>query len=115
MRDPTLLWKNDGLRISETGLRHPINLGSILKRAESHICERSMAWVLIFHLLDLDLFFISLGHLVYIYIFPLGLHLGALSLLSLSWLQTQFLEATTHKCSKNMTFQESVEERVKKT
>lgn len=65
MRDPTLLWKNDGLRISETGLRHPINLGSILKRAESHICERSMAWVLIVHLLDL--FFISLGHLVYIY------------------------------------------------
>lgn len=112
MRDPTLLWKNDGLRISETGLRHPINLGSILKRAESHICERSMAWVLIVHLLDL--FFISLGHLVYIYI-SLGLHLGALSLLSLSWLQTQFLEATTHKCSKNMTFQESVEERVKKT
>lgn len=99
MRDPTLLWKNDGLRISETGLRHPINLGSILKRAESHICERSMAWVLIVHLLDL--FFISLGHLVYVYIYiSLGLHLGALSLLSLSWLQTQFLEATNINAQK---------------
>lgn len=86
MSDPTLLWKKDGLRISETGLSIQLILALYLKGQKvtyvREVCPGF--WVLTFHLLDL--FLISLGHLVYIHI--LGLHLGALSLLSLSWLQT---------------------------